>query len=114
MFLLLASYGKAAAIITGIILSILLSVHIVFLYFKNELNRKIQLFLMDIHAGYSIPFLILVIFFYNINGLYDLIFTILRFVMACAEILFIIVLSDYKPFISNVRNHVQDWHPDSN
>lgn len=104
MFLFLAAYGKMTAIISGIVLSMLLSYHIILLYFKNELNRKIQLFLMDIHAGYSIPFLFFFIFYYNNNGIYDYVFTGLRFFMVCAEILFIIILSDHRAESLNIRH----------
>ncbi|MBN2040805.1 MAG: hypothetical protein JW864_12250 [Spirochaetes bacterium] len=113
MFLLLVSYGKFIAIAAGFIFSLFLSVQIVFLYFKNELSRKIQLFLMDVHAGYSIPFLFFIVFYYIDNSIYDNVITGLRFVMICAEIFFIILLSDYSPSILNTQDHAGNGHPDS-
>jgi hypothetical protein len=61
MFGLLFLYGKAVSIITGAVLSLLLAYHIIQLYLKNGLNRKIQLFIIDIHAPFAIGYL-----FYNI------------------------------------------------
>ena len=58
MFLLLMAYGKIISIAGGSILSVLLSLQIINLYFKKEINRKIQLYLMDIHLAYSVPFII--------------------------------------------------------
>jgi hypothetical protein len=61
MFGLLFLYGKAVSIIVGTVLSLLLAYHIIQLYLKNELHRKIQLFIIDIHAPFAIGYL-----FYNI------------------------------------------------
>jgi hypothetical protein len=96
MFLLLMTYGKFISIVSGIILSVLLSLQIINLYFKKEINRKIQLYLMDIHAAYSIPFIINFLFYRSDPVMLDYFFVFLRFVICCFEILFIIVLSDYN------------------
>ena len=61
MFGLLFLYGKAASIIAGVILSLLLAYHIIQLYLKNGLHRRIQLFIIDIHAPFAIGYL-----FYNV------------------------------------------------
>ena len=61
MFGLLFLYGKAVSIIAGIVLSLLLAYHIIQLYLKNDLHRKIQLFIIDIHAPFAAGYL-----FYNI------------------------------------------------
>ncbi len=61
MFTLLFLYGKAVSIIVGVVLSLLLAYHIIQLYFKNGLHRKIQLFIIDIHAPFAVGYL-----FYNI------------------------------------------------
>ena len=61
MFGLLFLYGKAVSIIAGVVLSLLLAYHIIQLYLKNSLHRKIQLFIIDIHAPFAIGYL-----FYNI------------------------------------------------
>ena len=96
MFLLLIMFGKVISIITGLILALLLSLHIILLYFKNERNRKIQLYLMDVHLAYSIPFLIVFIIYSNDSRLIDYLFLLLRLVLCCFEVLFIYVLSDYS------------------
>lgn len=61
MFGLLFLYGKVASITAGVVLSLLLAYHIIQLYLKNSLHRKIQLFIIDIHAPFAIGYL-----FYNI------------------------------------------------
>jgi hypothetical protein len=55
---LLFLYGKAVSIIAGVVLSLLLAYHIIQLYFKNGLHRKIQLFIIDIHAPFAVGYLI--------------------------------------------------------
>ncbi len=96
MMLLFAAYGKLISITAGIVLSLLLAVHIIFFYFRNELNRKIQLFIMDLHVGYSIPFLIFFTVYFSDYGIFNYITMALRFVMSCFEIIFIFILSDYR------------------
>jgi hypothetical protein len=61
MFALLFLYGKAVSIIAGAVLTFLLTYHIIQLYLKNGRHRKIQLFIIDIHAPFAIGYL-----FYNI------------------------------------------------
>lgn len=61
MFGILFLYGKTASIIAGVVLSLLLTYHIIQLYLKNGLHRKIQLFIIDIHVPFAIGYL-----FYNI------------------------------------------------
>ncbi len=60
MFGLLFLYGRAAAIIVGLLLTLLLTYHIIQLFFKNSLHRKLQLYLIDIHAAFAMGYL-----FYN-------------------------------------------------
>ncbi len=60
MFGLIFLYGKAASITAGILLTLLLTYHIIQLFFKNSLHRKIQLYLIDIHAAFAAGYL-----FYN-------------------------------------------------
>lgn len=96
MFLLLIIYGKFISIATGSILSVLLSLQIINLYFKKETNRKIQLFLMDIHAAYSIPFIINFFISNNEPAALDYFFVFLRFVISCFDIIFIVGLSGYR------------------
>ena len=43
MITLLFLYGKTASIVTGAVLSLLLSYHIIQIYFKSPLHRKLQL-----------------------------------------------------------------------
>jgi len=60
MFSLLFLYGKLAAIGAGMLLTILLAYHIIQIYFRKNLHRKIQLFIIDIHASFAVGYL-----FYN-------------------------------------------------
>ena len=57
MIALLFLYGKTWSIITGTILSLLLAYHIIQIYFKKSLHRKLQLYLMDLHAAFVIGYL---------------------------------------------------------
>jgi hypothetical protein len=96
MFLFLIVYGKFISITSGVILSILLSMQIINLYFKKEINRKIQLYLMDIHLAYSVPFIINFLFYRSEPVIFDYLFVSLRLVICCFDIIFIIALSDYR------------------
>jgi len=57
MFGLLFLYGKAASIITGALLTLALTYHVIQLFFRNRLHRKLQLWLMDFHAAFTAGFL---------------------------------------------------------
>jgi hypothetical protein len=57
MIALLFLYGKTASIIAGAVLSLLLAYHIIQIYFKKPLHRKLQLYLMDLHAAFVIGYL---------------------------------------------------------
>jgi hypothetical protein len=58
MFTLFMTAGKIPGIIIGFIFGVSLSVHIVFLYFRKNFSRIIQLVLLDLHAAYSGAFII--------------------------------------------------------
>ncbi len=60
MFGLLFLYGRAVSIVAGILLTLALTYHVIQLFLKNSLHRKLQLWLMDFHAAFSAGF-----FFYN-------------------------------------------------
>jgi hypothetical protein len=57
MFKILFLYGKAAAVLTGSALSLALAYHIIRIFFKSGLHRKLQLYIIDLHAAYVIGFL---------------------------------------------------------
>ncbi len=95
MFLLLIVYGKFISIACGSILTVLLSLQIINLYFKKEASRKIQLYLMDIHLAYSVPFIFNFLFLRNDPLMPDYFFMFLRLVMCFFDVLFIIAFSDY-------------------
>lgn len=96
MFLLLIAYGKFISIAAGIILSVLLTLQIINLYFKKNINRKIQLFLMDIHLAYSLVFIINFLFYKSGRTGADYFFIILRSAICLFDVVFIIALSDYN------------------
>jgi hypothetical protein len=93
MFILLISYGKLVAIIVSCLLTLLLSAHIILLYFGKEFSRKLQLILMDLHVAYFLPFIFLFLIYYEKNSIYDYILPLVRFIMICAEIFFIVTIS---------------------
>ncbi|MBP7736853.1 MAG: hypothetical protein KA369_12830 [Spirochaetes bacterium] len=57
MFGLLFLYGKGVAIAAGVILSLLLTYHIIQLFFGKSLHRKLQLCLIDVHAAFAAGYL---------------------------------------------------------
>ena len=96
MFVLFIFVNKYIAIITGLILAVLLTMHILLLYYKNNLSRKIHLFLIDIHAAYTISYLIN-LFFQNINlQIATVILIIVRFFILLIELPLIYFLTNEK------------------
>ena len=94
MFIVNFIAGKIISVGAGFALAILLSFHVVALFNRKNLNRKIQLFLMDLHFAYSAAF----IFSRIVNGFTlsggDIVLTIFRGGIALIEIPMIIVLTD--------------------
>ncbi len=93
MFALFMSAGKFPGIIIGFLFGILLSVHIVFLYFRKNFSRIIQLILLDIHAAYSGAFIInFIASGMNFNTATSLLFSF-RLLMLIIEVPMIFYLS---------------------
>lgn len=57
MFGLLFLYGKTVAIMVGAALTLLLTCHIIRLYLGYNIQRKIQLFIIDLHAAFAAGFI---------------------------------------------------------
>lgn len=53
MILLFFVFGKISAVLSGLTCSVLLSWHIIMLFFRKQNHRKIQLYLMDFHVAVS-------------------------------------------------------------
>lgn len=89
-------YGKAVSFSFGFLLSILLSVHIICLYSRFEVSRIIQLFLMELHVAYSIPFFIQFASMGYAGNIIETIIIAFRFNLCCIGILFIVLLTGSK------------------
>lgn len=50
-------YGRPAAVITGIILTVMLTVHVLMLFNDSGISRTIQLLLMDFHVAWAVTFI---------------------------------------------------------
>jgi hypothetical protein len=57
MFGLLFLCGKTVSIFAGVFLSLLLAFHIIQIFFRKSVHRKIQLFITDVHAAFVIGYL---------------------------------------------------------
>jgi len=96
MFMLLIIYGRAAAVITGLIFTGLFTIHIIRLFFQKNINRKIQVVIMDIHIAYTAGFLINRIFGdFPLSGL-DEFMIIFRGLTAVVEIFLVFIFTDDK------------------
>lgn len=89
-------YGRLPAVVVGFLLSGLLCVQLVGLAMKKEPFRKAQLFLMEVHAAYSIPFLVNTLSGSQPVAGYDLVFTALRCFLVAAEVYGIFLLTDER------------------
>lgn len=93
MLTLLVLYGKAVSAVFGTVAAVLLSAHILSLYAGKGRNRKVQLFLMDLHLAMAVP-VFLNIVLYGFNGTpVDAAFTLVRLLIASAEPFLICLLT---------------------
>lgn len=94
MIALFAFYGKFVSVITGLIASLLLVIHIICLYMKREINRKIQLFLMELHVVYTIP-AFAQIFISGWKGSWmEGVFIVSRLIIIVVEVFLVFLLTD--------------------
>ena len=96
MFILLISSGKTTAVIIGLISSVLLSYHIISLFLKKNLNRKIQLFLMDIHFAYALAYIINALAVNTVLINADRLILFIRIIIVIFELPLIYFLTDEK------------------
>ena len=94
MILLFFLFGKITAVLSGLTLSLLLSWHIIMLFFRKQNNRKIQLFLMDIHVAISAGIIIRTISSpLPVSAVQTSLLTMRILVVLC-ELLLIFILTD--------------------
>jgi hypothetical protein len=94
MFLLSFVTGKAVAMTAGLILALLLSAQIIMMYFKRQRARRIQLFMMDIHAALAIGGLLRAMTSPGHAGGLFAAFIAFRIVIVAGEALLIYLLTD--------------------
>lgn len=87
-------YGKIIAVITGLLLSVLLTFHIIGLDNKKNVNRKIQLYFMDIHIAYSLAYCFNRFFSAGELSYVDYSVIAFRLITAFIEIFSVIILTD--------------------
>jgi hypothetical protein len=86
--------GKPVAVVAGSLCGLLLSVHIILIYQRNPVSRTIQLFMMDIHLAYAVPYFIGgILFGLGLRPL-DYIFIAARACLAVFEALAFYLLTD--------------------
>jgi hypothetical protein len=90
---LLFLYGKAASIITGLVLSLLLAYHIIQIFFKKDLHRKLQLYIIDMHAAYVMGYLFMSAATGIDAGIMTILVHIIRFITLILELPLIFFLT---------------------
>ncbi|HOO73555.1 MAG TPA: hypothetical protein PK926_17480 [Spirochaetota bacterium] len=94
MFLLVLLFGKVVSVIVGILLSIMLTFHVILLNSGRQASRKLQLYIMDIHAALALASLASFwVYSHDINLLNIIQVAIRSFILA-VEIPLIIFLTD--------------------
>ncbi len=89
-------YGKFASVTVGIVLSILLTLQIVRIFYKRDRYRKIQLILMDLHLAYGLAFFATLPWSgFRLDGANALVFSV-RLILVAGEIVLIFLLTDRK------------------
>lgn len=94
MVLLFLVGGRFPSLAAGAVLSLLLSYHIVMLYYRNSLHRKIQLYLMDLHLAVSAAAFMRLIFWDSRTTTLLLSFLFIRLIITILEPVFIYCLTD--------------------
>lgn len=87
-------YGKIYAVSAGILLSFFLTFHVIRLFNKKDINRKIQLYFMDIHFAYSLAYFFNRMFSGNDFTTVDTVVTVFRLITACIELAAVLILTD--------------------
>lgn len=87
-------YGKIFAVSTGLLLTFLLTFHVIRLFNKKDINRKIQLYCMDVHFAYTLAYFFNRIFSENSIGTVDSVVMVFRLITACIEIAAVLILTD--------------------
>jgi hypothetical protein len=88
--------GRAAAVITGLTLAALLTVHLIQLHSRRDIHRKIQLALMDIHSAFSFAFVVNTIFSGAQTGTLDILIVSVRVLLMTGGIASITALSSTR------------------
>lgn len=94
MGIFLVVYGKALAFLWGVILAVLLSIHIIRFYFRQETSRRVQLVLMDLHVAYSVSMVIALMHGTAGNSIVESIIMVVRVVITVLEVYMIWLLTD--------------------
>ncbi len=94
MYLLLFVYGRFTAVIAGFTAAALLTLHIIGLYRLMNINRTIQLIIMELHFAYSVSFFVNRIFVSGTMAEGDTVMMILRIFTTAVELPLILVLTD--------------------
>lgn len=87
-------YGKVIAVSAGLLLTFFLTFHVLRLFYKKDINRKIQLYFMDIHIAYSAAYFVNMIV---LSGDYlqaGSFLAFFRIITACIETVSVIILTD--------------------
>ncbi len=100
MFLLSFTAGKAVAMTAGLILALLLSAQIIMMYFKRQTARRIQLFMMDIHAAVAVGGLLRAMTSPGHAGALFAAFIAFRIIIVAGEALLIYLLTDEEVIAS--------------
>jgi hypothetical protein len=100
MILLFFIFGKITAVLAGLALALLLSWHIIMLFFRKQNHRKIQLFLMDIHIAISAGIIIRTITAPSDLSTLHTSLLALRIIIVIFELLLIIILTDEEVIAS--------------
>ncbi|HNX25056.1 MAG TPA: hypothetical protein PKG60_13495 [Spirochaetota bacterium] len=87
-------YGKIFAVSAGLLLTFLLTFHVIRLFNKKDINRKIQLYCMDVHFAYTLAYFFNRIFSENSIGTVDSVVMVFRLITACIEIAAVLILTD--------------------
>lgn len=87
-------YGKIFAVTAGLLLTIFLTFHVIRLFYKKDIHRKIQLYLMDIHFAWSFAY-VFNRFFSRVDiSAVDSVVIAFRLVTAFVEVFAVLILTD--------------------
>lgn len=86
--------GKPATVALALILSVLWTIHVIALYYRKEINRKIHLIVMEVDFAFRLPFVLNFFLTDDPVRWYDAVSLVINLAVILSALVFIFFLTD--------------------